>query len=337
MIALHQVRAVTLTGFVEVASFVGLDPFALLRQAHISPSDLSDPEFRLSAATVTQLLEDSASLSGCQSFGLLMAECRTFESLGPIALLLQHLGCAREVFERTAAHRRQLNDIVNLSMTECGETTLVEIGVLPQFVGQQVIDLTVAMTQHAVSGASRGLWKPRAIHFRHQAPDELRIFKRFFSAPLQFDSTFDGFECDKKELDRRWPWESKVMAQNAARLLERTEVGEPDSPFSDQVFRSIALLLPMGRASLEHVAGALGSSPRAVQRMLEKEGTTFGELMTKARRELATRYLSNPAQTISSVAEWTGYSSNSSFTRWFVGEFGLSPSEWRESPIVSAA
>ena len=337
MIALHQVRAVTLTGFVEVASFVGIDPFALLRQANISPGDIHDAEFRLPASAVSQLLEDSASLSGCQSFGLLMAECRTFESLGPIALLLQHLGSAREVFEKTGEYRRQLNDIVNVSMTDVGETTLVEVGVLPQFVGPQVSDLTVAMTQHVGSGASRGQWKPIAVHFRHEAPDDLKIFKRFFSAPVQFGSTFDGFECDTKELDRRWPWESKAMAQNAVRLLQQTEAEESERAVSDQVFRSIALLLPTGRASLEQVAAAVGGSPRALQRMLDKEDTTFGDLLNEARRQLATRYLSNPVQAISSVAEWTGYSSNSSFTRWFVGEFGVSPSEWRETSIVSAA
>ena len=45
-VVLPQMRAVTLTSYLEVARFVGLDPFEMLREVGISPQFLDDPENR---------------------------------------------------------------------------------------------------------------------------------------------------------------------------------------------------------------------------------------------------------------------------------------------------
>ena len=152
MIALHQVRAVVLTGYVEVARFLGLNPAALLRWAGIDPRSLADPEARLPATRVVELLEESVRRSQCESFGLLMAECRTFESLGPLALLLGHLGSAREAIEAAIAHKRMLNDIVEFDL-DGAAPDCIRIALLPQFASRQAIDLAVAVTQITLAGA----------------------------------------------------------------------------------------------------------------------------------------------------------------------------------------
>jgi AraC-like DNA-binding protein len=57
----------------------------------------------------------------------------------------------------------------------------------------------------------------------------------------------------------------------------------------------------------------------------------FVELLNAVRQELATAYLSNSARPVTSVAALLGYSSPSSFTRWFAGAFGVAPQVWRAS------
>ncbi len=63
--------------------------------------------------------------------------------------------------------------------------------------------------------------------------------------------------------------------------------------------------------------------------MLEREGKSFATLLAEARRELALRYLANPAYSIAEVGRMTGYANPSSFTRWFAAEFGMAPAQWR--------
>jgi AraC-like DNA-binding protein len=332
MIALHQVRAVALTGYVEVAGFLGLDAAAMLKAARIDPRSLGDPEARLPATRFVQLLEDSARRSRCESLGLLMAECRTFESLGPLALLVGHLGSAREAIEALIVHRRMLNDILVLDL-DPALPDCIRMDVLPQFGSNQAIDMAVAIGQIVLSGASRQIWRPRVVHFQHAAPRDSRIFRRLFPAPVQFGSSFTGFECAEGALDARWPGASEVMAAHAQRLFAMAQPAPRDISTQERVSRAISLLLPVGRATLEGVADSLSCGARALQRTLEKEGSSFGILLNKARRELALRYLANDSQSITSVAELTGYSSSSSFARWFSSEFGIAPRDWRCSLI----
>jgi AraC-like DNA-binding protein len=332
MVALHQVRAVALTGYIEVARFVGLDPYALLLHAGLNPTMLEDPEVRLPGHQVLQLLTESARRSGCEAFGMLMAECRTFESLGPISLLLEHLGSAREALEVTNHYRRHLNDVFEIQIQD-GDPALVKFSILPQFASRPTVDLLVAGAQIMLAGASRQTWRPSVVHFKHSAPSDVSLYRRFFPAPLQFSSSFDGFECETAVLDAPWPWARESMVQHAEKLLQMVDIRPPDAPISDRVARMLALMLPSGRATLANVATALGTNARALQRTLEREGTTFGDLLNKDRRELAQRYLVNQSQSVTAVAELTGYSSTSAFGRWFSSEFGMAPREWRELHI----
>jgi AraC-like DNA-binding protein len=193
------------------------------------------------------------------------------------------------------------------------------------------------MAHIVLYAASRRRWRPEAVHFRHRAPADLSVFRRFFPCRLEFGSSFDGFEVTPASFDEKWSWARQDMAAHAERLLELVPVASPTSNVAEQVNRSLALLLPSGRTSLDDVAENLGTYGRALQRRLEERGETYGDLLNKARRELSQRYLANDSQTISSVAELAGYSSLSSFTRWFAGEFGMPPRQWRAQVMEGAA
>ena len=67
---MHQMRAVSLVGYLEVARSVGLDGPRMLRQAGIAPEALDDAEKRLPASAVIGLLaarpsSPAARASGC--------------------------------------------------------------------------------------------------------------------------------------------------------------------------------------------------------------------------------------------------------------------------------
>src|SRR5579864_2938713 len=82
---------------------------------------------------------------------------------------------------------------------------------------------------------------------------------------------------------------------------------------------------------MEKVAENLAIHPRTLQRLLNRERTHFGVLLGEARRELAVRYLDESHQSITDIALLLGYSTISSFTRWFTEEFGKSPAAWRKT------
>jgi AraC-like DNA-binding protein len=124
------------------------------------------------------------------------------------------------------------------------------------------------------------------------------------------------------------PNADETMARNVRHLLHLVHVETVDTT-SERVRRSIALLLPSGRATIDQIARQMGMSTRSLQRRLDEEGAQFAGLLGGVRRELAAAYLTNSAHPITTVAGLLGYASPSSFTRWFTAEFGASPQAWR--------
>jgi AraC-like DNA-binding protein len=49
------------------------------------------------------------------------------------------------------------------------------------------------------------------------------------------------------------------------------------------------------------------------------------------RRSLAERYLANDRYSLTDVSQLLGFAAPSTFSRWFHGRFGVTPSQWRDS------
>lgn len=326
---LAQIRAVSLTNYLETARFVGLDPYVMLRDERIVPDLLADPESRISARAAVELLERSAEASGCETFGLLLAECRTVASLGPLSLLLKHLPSPRAVVENLIRYRRLVTEVVLLELRDDGETAIIRCDLTPQVARRQATELVTAFTYRLLTELSGGRWRPSAVHFRHPAPADRAAHRRIFECPLDFDSAYDGFSCPSGLLDVRNPSADEAMAAHARSLLESAPGLSRAEGIADRVRNSIYLLIRSGRTRIENVADNLALHPRALQRLLEKEGVTFADLLNGTRRELALRYLSASNHSISTIGELLGYSAQSSFTRWFSSEFGVPPLSWR--------
>lgn len=328
---MHQVRAAALTGYADVARSVGLDPFAMLRRAKISALFLADPENRHSAAAIVDLLEDSASRSSCDSFGLRMAEYRSFGDLGPLSLLLQHLPTTGDVVLALIEYRRLMNDIVTLECEGDGEVSVIRWIMAPGRGKPQVIDLVVALGYRLLDAVSRGGWTAEAVHFTHSPPRDLSVYRRVFAAPLEFDSAFNGYSCSSASLRSPTYAAETKMAANARRLLSLVQLPLEYAPATDRVRHALAVLIPLGNATLGSVAAKLGQSPRTLQRLLSLEGTSFACLQNEVRKDMAHHYLASSKHTIREIAALLGYSSMSAFGRWFASQFGETPMGWRRT------
>ncbi|HWK41663.1 MAG TPA: AraC family transcriptional regulator [Croceibacterium sp.] len=325
----HRVRAIILTAYIEVAEAVGLDGQRMLRDAGFSPESLADPENRVPAESFVKLLERSAEMSGCDSFGLLMAERRDFARLGPLSLLLERLPNLREVVRACIIYRAHLNDITEIALEEADGTAVIRLDLVPGFWSVQMTDLMVGIAYRVLHGASHGHWRPSAVHLVRKQPQDLAPWRRFYPVSVDFENSFNGLSCSSASLLEPNPLADEVMARNARGLLRMVPVEETPLMVSEGVRRAIAQLLPGGRTTLDQVAAHMGMSARSLQRRLDEEGQTFGYLLNEVRRGLAAGYLADSDRPVTTVASLLGYGSPSSFTRWFVATFGTSPQAWR--------
>jgi len=68
---------------------------------------------------------------------------------------------------------------------------------------------------------------------------------------------------------------------------------------------------------------------RALQRRLEEEASSFGQLLNDTRRELAEQYLNRLHLSLAQAAYLLGFSEQSSLIRGCKRWFGLPPGEYR--------
>ena len=121
-------RSSCLTGYVEVARSLGLDPFSLVRAVGIDRSCLFDPDIKIPTDPVVRLLEMSASAARVEDFALRMAETRHFSNLGPLALAARDAATLREALEVAIRYLSLHNEALLLSLEAMGGCRDLQIG-----------------------------------------------------------------------------------------------------------------------------------------------------------------------------------------------------------------
>lgn len=326
-----EMRALTLKRFVEVSEALGIDGYEILSGLDIHPSVIQNPEERLPAARVIKALESGAKQSANSSFAIMMAEQRSFEDLGPMALLMQHLETPREVIEKSAAYKRYYNDLLEVHIEESAGQAFITWDLHPASNARQAMDLGVALAFLLLRGSSGQKWQADAIHLTRRAPEDLRPWHRFFDRPIEFESTFNGFSCSSAALSTRNPMANPLMANHAAGLLKLHPIASVDVDIRRRVNQRIISFLPVGRATLDDVAASLDVSPRKLQRQLANAGTTFTLLLDGVKLQTAKKHLSSSAISVSTIADMLGYGSTAAFSRWFSSKTGQQPTVWRSS------
>ena len=92
---------------------------------------------------------------------------------------------------------------------------------------------------------------------------------------------------------------------------------------------------PGRTCSVAAVSARHGLSPRQVQRLFEREGTSFTEYLREQRLLLASRMLTSPRHAhlrVSDIAFEAGFTDLSWFNRQFRQRFGMAPTEVRGPP-----
>ena len=276
-----QVRAASLTNYAGVARFAGLDPLTMLRRVGIrSGCAHQEPDRMIPRKATAELLEDSARQSGCESFGLLMAECRSLHDFGALSLLIMHQETARGVVEVLVDYQGLLSGAHAVDLDERDGTAVIRTEFAGRIGSRQAIDL---LDGHGLPGDQRGGERPLAPGKRafpaagaagplHPSP-HLSVRARL-QFRIQRSRLLGGIA--RRAQSRR----DSVVARHARRYLDMLAPNPADGSIGERARRAVYLMLPAGRGTLEQVAENIGLHPRMLQRQLEKEGRTFAPCST---------------------------------------------------------
>ena len=323
-------RYATLNGYLDLCRSLGIDPAPLLKGAGLDPAGLGLQDRWIPAAAIATVLEDSAALSGCEDFGLRLAQRRQFSNLGPLSLVVREEPDIRQALRILSRYQHMYNEALHTRITELNDIVTIRIEPdLDEPVDlRQFTELAVAITHRLLVGFLGDSWRPLAVCFTHPAPTQMDTHRQLFGPVVDFDHDFSGIVLVASDLDAPNRMSDPLLQPYTQQLLD--SFGSPnDVTIAGRVRESIELLLPTGRCSAEQVARSLGSDRRTVHNHLARTGESYSSILNSARADLAERMVGNSRHTYTEIAELLSFSAPSNFSRWFHRQFGCSPSQWR--------
>ncbi|WP_208987306.1 AraC family transcriptional regulator [Roseibium marinum] len=178
---------------------------------------------------------------------------------------------------------------------------------------------------------------PILIELATPEPKNTSAFQKKYQGRLKFCAPHNRISFPRALLSRRLRRNDAYLYEIIlkAAVSEMESFDQLESPLS-RIANEVASSLSNGSCTLPQISAKLGMSQRAVQRVLEKEGTSFRKLSEEIRRSAAERYLRSTGLPMKEIAYLLGFSELSTFSRAVKSWFGVSPRKVREAPASQA-
>jgi AraC-like DNA-binding protein len=174
-------------------------------------------------------------------------------------------------------------------------------------------------------------WIPIEVRFPHSAPENTSEHYRLFGCSVKFGRDRGELLFSRDLLEMPFlSADVNLQAILEAQVVAMLQKLPKSDAVTDAVRRYLAGELCNGEPTLEQIAPRLHMSARTLHRRLEDEGTSFRQILTEVRRELATRHLSERRLAIGEIAFLLGFSEPSAFHRAFKRWTGYAPLTYRE-------
>jgi AraC-like DNA-binding protein len=169
---------------------------------------------------------------------------------------------------------------------------------------------------------------PRSVCLPHPAPPDTAPFVECLGCPVEFDAPTIAFVFDAQTARMPVPSGNAGLAAEADRMAERyLEQFDPDT-VATRVRSLIIQAMPSGEIDQVEIARSLHQSPSTLQRRLRREGTSFQDVLTAARRDKALEYLRSGEHSLADITFLLGFADQSNFTRAFRRWTGKTPREF---------
>src|SRR6516165_10851288 len=298
----------------------GIDAEPALFGAGLSRRQLSENDVGVSVASQYRFLELAAIEVDARAIGILFYLAGSSPTVS-------------EALENLAHYSATSNEALVLEIFRQKDEVILAIRHVQEFDErhQQFFELLALWFVRTLHTQTNLDFAPLRVTFTHPRDTGQREVHRLLRCPVEFAQTVDSWILPQRIMDL--PIVSgdsyllRILTVHADELLtERHSVTGLQSMVADQLIS----LLPSGEARAAAVAQRLNMSTRSFARQLAKEGTTFGEILERLRRRLATRYLEHNRMSIKQIAWLLGYSEPGAFTHAYKRWTGTTPRRARQ-------
>lgn len=329
--------AETLLGAQEAIDDIGIDASQSLRRCHISPSLLAAPTGYLPYHQVVQFLNDVASRYQCPEFGFLVGKHQPPMRYGPAGQLPRFCATMREAILLAKKFSLTTSEM-SIWELECDESYCVlkrrerlalDMPLL------QIHTLTLTTVFKSLKALAGSDWRTHSISLMQSRPAYADKMSHYFGCPIYFNALENSIVFPSECLNIPIVTADKSLLDSIVKYFELEISDHPvEEEFSMKVMYHIKRTLGTSQCNLDSIAQLLGQSPRALQRTLKANNSSFRLLLSSARAEMAKEFLRSSDITLVDIADILGYRNVSAFSRAFKSSTGYAPDHWRQNPCL---
>jgi AraC-like DNA-binding protein len=194
----------------------------------------------------------------------------------------------------------------------------------------QVYDLCISILCGVMRAFCGSGWNPVRVELSRSNPKNPQPYKDYFCAPVLFDSPRSAIVFANKWLSHPLVTADGPAHQHFTADAQILHVSLPNN-VSLQVRIVLYSRLTHAICDATAIADLLGLHERTMHRRLQREGTSFRQLLDEARKITSRNYLKGTNLQINSIASALGYGSTGAFDHAFRRWYGQTPKQWRES------
>jgi AraC-like DNA-binding protein len=308
-----------------------LAPEALFRAAGIDPAIIHDPHAFIARSKSDELMRALGLRIADPAFGLRAAQCWHPSTLGALGYAWLSSSTLRTGLKRLVRYWHIVIADVAVSLDETPEGvefvhTPPKLDSTPDGIRGDIVMAII----HDMCRTNFGhAFRPQRVAFRHAAPADARPYDTLFGCPVAFGADANRLRIGRAEADHPLPTGNRDVAAAHDRILVE-QLARLDKANVVARFRASLLeRMTSGEFAEEDIASDLHMSRRSLQRRLAEANAGYQSLVDDTRRDMALRYIEDPAKSATDITFLLGYSQQSVFTRAFRRWTGMSPSEYR--------
>lgn len=300
----------------------------------LSERELDAPDCRVDVPASDHLWREAAARSGDPDFGLHFAQrldLDGFHVVGHIASNSRTLG---EALERVVAYARLLHDAGRTELEKVGGVWRFFPGCrgLPEPPQRHVAEFSAASAVLIGRMITARPCAPVHVQFEHARPPSTDTHERLFGVTPSFGAVdthlaFDAATVALPVSPRGPNGVGRYLESYGQQLLTALQPVPDD--LEGQVVRALVTGLQTGAVGITPIARRIGMTARTLQRRLAASGTSFADLVQRARRAAAERYLSDGVLPMAEISFLLGFADQSNFHRAFRRWTGVTPGEYR--------
>ncbi|EQM12731.1 TPA: helix-turn-helix transcriptional regulator [Vibrio parahaemolyticus] len=321
----YLLRASHVQPFIKEMIDIGMPLSSMLQKCNIEEHWLSNPSQLINEPSVWKLLNIPYTQEGIVDFGFQVTQRNALTSYGEFG---RSLSACRTVYE--AIHKfissmpKQTNAPTFRMQFDDKYLWFIRDGIKGVSEGcEQVEQHVIGLMIQTVRLGAGNLWTPPKVRMQAQylSTDVGQSF--LGESEITLGHAYTAIAIPKKTLLESIDPKYDIIRNVKSERIIPTEL---DVMIND--------LMKHGHAStrfeLKACAQQLGVHPRWLQRNLRENNTSFREIATKYRMELAKAHLTDASISITEVALELGYSDQANFWRAFIKYTGVSPTEYRK-------